>query len=232
MLNMIHGIIDSAQKIITNGLVLHLDAAQLRSYSGTGTTWTDLSGNANNCTLTGTTFSSTNGGILTFNGSSDYGNIATMTNLNNQYSTNEVWIKLGSTSQAGQIIARTNTSVGTFNLLFNTNFYYQTNLRISTNTITAMQATNSTVNTNWTHLVCTFDGSALRLYQDSVELNSTTGFSDTINTGGTLAINIGRNTNGQTYFNGSIAIARIYNKGLTATEILQNYQAQKSRFGL
>ena len=51
---MTNGILDSGQKIITDGLVLNLDAAQLRSYPTTGTTWTDLSGNSNNGTPTGT----------------------------------------------------------------------------------------------------------------------------------------------------------------------------------
>ena len=70
---MINGIIDSGQKIITDGLVMHLDAAQLRSYPTTGTTWTDLSGNGNNGTLiNGPTFNSGNGGSIVFDGVNDY----------------------------------------------------------------------------------------------------------------------------------------------------------------
>jgi hypothetical protein len=68
---MTNGIIDSGQEIVTNGLVLHLDAAQRRSYSGSGTVWTDLSGNSNNGSFTGTVgFNSTNGGELLFSSGS------------------------------------------------------------------------------------------------------------------------------------------------------------------
>jgi hypothetical protein len=60
-------------KTVTNGLVLCLDAADKNSYSGTGTTWTDLTGNGNNGTLTnGPTFNSANGGSISFDGTNDY----------------------------------------------------------------------------------------------------------------------------------------------------------------
>ena len=63
----------SLSTIITTGLVLNLDAGNTASYSGTGTTWTDLSGNGNNGTLTnGTSYSSTNGGVMVFDGVNDY----------------------------------------------------------------------------------------------------------------------------------------------------------------
>ena len=60
-------------RIVSNGLVLCLDAANKRSYPGTGTTWTDLSGNSNNGTLTnGPTFSAGNMGSILFDGTNDY----------------------------------------------------------------------------------------------------------------------------------------------------------------
>jgi hypothetical protein len=60
-------------KIVTSGLVLALDAADKNSYPGSGTTWTDLSGNGNNGTLVnGPTFSSANGGSIVFDGVDDY----------------------------------------------------------------------------------------------------------------------------------------------------------------
>ena len=68
-----NGIIDSNQKIVTSGLRLSLDAAQLRSYPTTGTTWSDLSGNGVNGTLTnGPTFNSAYGGALVPDGTNDY----------------------------------------------------------------------------------------------------------------------------------------------------------------
>jgi hypothetical protein len=60
-------------KIATNGLILALDSGDRNSYSGSGTSWTDLSGNGNTGTLTnGPTYSSTNGGSIVFDGSNDY----------------------------------------------------------------------------------------------------------------------------------------------------------------
>jgi len=86
------GIIDSGQKIITNGLVFHLDAAQLRSYPTTGTTWTDLSGGGNNGTLiNGPTFNSGNGGSIVFDGVNDYGVITNPSILRNQSFTLSIW---------------------------------------------------------------------------------------------------------------------------------------------
>ncbi len=59
--------------IVTNGLVLHLDAANSKSYLGSGTTWNDLSGNGNNATLTnGPSFSNSNRGSIVFDGTNDY----------------------------------------------------------------------------------------------------------------------------------------------------------------
>ena len=60
-------------RIVTDGLALCLDAANSKSYPGSGSTWTDLSGNGNNATLTnGPTYSSANGGSIVFDGVNDY----------------------------------------------------------------------------------------------------------------------------------------------------------------
>ena len=69
--------------IITDGLVIALDAANTKSYPGSGTTWSDLSGNSNNGTLTnGPTFNSRNGGSIVFDGVDDYVTLGTPSILN------------------------------------------------------------------------------------------------------------------------------------------------------
>ena len=89
-------------KTVTNGLVFCVDAADKNSYSGTGTTWNDISGNGNNGTLTnGPTFNGSNLGNIVFDGTDDY----TSTNLDLSWNnTNSVsismWIKTGNTSQS------------------------------------------------------------------------------------------------------------------------------------
>jgi hypothetical protein len=101
-------------KIVTNGLVLAVDAADKNSYKGSGTTWKDVSGNAYNGTLTnGPTFSNVNRGVIVFDGVDDYadfGNVlASLTNL-----TLECFVKFGtqSTSYNGIISKTLNNTNG------------------------------------------------------------------------------------------------------------------------
>jgi hypothetical protein len=94
-----------AGKVITDGLVLFLDAGNNRSYPGTGTTWTDLSSTAITGSLTnGPTFSSINGGAIVFDGTNDYVDITSSTHLN-QPLTMEAWININ-TQQNGMILSR------------------------------------------------------------------------------------------------------------------------------
>ena len=66
--------------IVEDNLVFHVDAANTRSYPGSGTTWTDLSGNGNNATINGATFNSGNGGYFIMDGSNDYITLGTQLN--------------------------------------------------------------------------------------------------------------------------------------------------------
>jgi hypothetical protein len=227
-------VLDSGQKIVSNGLMLHLDAAQLRSYSGSGSTWTDLTTNGNNGTLNGTTFNTSNGGSISFNGSSDYVSFASLTNLNNPYASNEVWVYFNNPTAAvnEQPISRTNISPGTFNIIKSASFggILACNMRDSTNT--QVTPFSSVVPSGWVHIVQTYDGNSLLLYANTGVAVSQTISNQTINTGGTLNINLGRNASGVAYLNGRIAIARIYDRALSSTEVSQNYNATKSRFGL
>lgn len=96
--------------IVQSGLVLNLDAGVSSSYPGFGTTWYDLSGSNNHVTLNnGPTFSSTNSGIITFDGANDYGEVVTR-NTNLEFQPNSsftlcVWIKTTNTPGVGAIIA-------------------------------------------------------------------------------------------------------------------------------
>ena len=71
-------------------LVLHLDASNSSSYPGSGSTWTDLSGQGNHVTLTGTTYSSSNGGYLIFDGNNDYGTVPAIDLTSTQF-TLSIW---------------------------------------------------------------------------------------------------------------------------------------------
>ena len=237
----VSGIFDEyTLSIVTSGLVLHLDASNAASYPGSGTTWTDLSGNSNTGSLTnGPAYNSANDGIIFFDSIDDFANVTVNAQLNNIYATNEVWVKpiTATTATNGQIISRTNTSAGTFNIfqgstvaLPTPNVYYG-NLRISTDVQYVINA-NSAVTTDWVQVVTTYDGSTFNMYINGVKQTSEAAIVSTINTGGTLTQNIGRNTTAAAYFGGNIAIVRIYNRALTAEEVSKNFDANRGRFGI
>ena len=108
-------------KIVTNGLVLTLDAGSKKSYSGSGTTWKDLSGNGNTGTLVnGPTFNSANGGSIVFDGSND-----TVSTLNNTLFESEgavsLWFSRASDNSTQRLIRRLGANVNRFYLLVSSN---------------------------------------------------------------------------------------------------------------
>ena len=239
---MLTGIIDSGQKIVTNGLVLHLDAAQLRSYPGSGTAWTDLSGTGNNGTLTnGPTFNSGNGGSIVFDGINDYVNVG----MNNFPS--------GSSSRTLSAIFRV-TSVSGGKELFgfgqNTGIGSRYALWIDGSNTIGIEFAGSGVVTsswagvnNWIHLTAVLpstNGFSTLIYVNGIQPSTTTLGSDgTINTpsaGSGGVCYVGAVAGALAFFPhifpGNVANVLVYNRALTATEVLQNYNAIKSRFGL
>jgi hypothetical protein len=88
--------------IVTNGLVLNLDAAKKDSYPGAGTAWNDISGFRNNGTLiNGPTFNSNNGGSIVFDGVDDFTNFGNILNLGTNNCTINVWLKINSSWVSG-----------------------------------------------------------------------------------------------------------------------------------
>lgn len=215
-----------------SGLVLALDAADKNSYIGTGTTWNDLSGNGYNSTLTnGPTFSNTNGGTLNFDGTDDYatfGNVlANLTNLSL-----ECFVKFGiqSTSFNG-IISKTLSNADGYEIR-------TSNGATSTTTIVEFRYVGDNAyigfgtltNGIWYHLVATGTNGSQKTYINGVQVGSaTTALSPSANSNSLV---IGKLAYAGLYANMSMGYARIYNRVLTATEVLQNYNVTKTRFGL
>lgn len=226
------GVIDSGQKIITNGLVMHLDAAQKRSYPGTGTTWTDLTGNGKNGTLTnGPTFSSGNGGSIVFDGSNDYVAVAGSQTISDCSIC--VWAKIpsiagyagivfnrGSGNNVGGLTAWTgaakiqygwndnnsaDTAGGTLDVALNTwQMWSFTHTNTGSNNRTLY--VNTTSSSITTAGLTSMTWSSLRIGNDSYDTARS--------------------------FTGNIAVVLWYTRRLTATEIAQNYNALRSRFGV
>lgn len=212
--------------VVTSGLVLYLDAGNAASYPGSGTTWTDLSGNGNNVTLVNSpTWNSIEG--FTFNGINQYGTLP-MSGFPSGAGarTSSVWFKpLGNASVQKWVLSYGNSSTAQifatgaangFVFLGGFNYDYQTGYGISSGTRY--------------HVTFAFNGTTLSLYVNG-SFFSSTNFSS-LNTVLTEA-NIGRLSApyGQ-YFEGSTSEVMLYNRALSASEILQNYNVTKTRYGL
>ena len=220
--------------IVTNGLVLNLDAANIKSYPGSGTTWTDLSGNRNNGTLTnGPTFSRNGGGSIVFDGTDDYTSVPDI-NITTQISV-EAWVYANSVGAYNSMVAQYSTSnpstsswiletVGSSAYFFIANGSNLASGNVVFDTL------------RWTHYVGTYDGGTVRIFKNGTA-SPTTGTSAAMNNS-SLNINIGALYSsggvqgGDGRWNGRIAATKIYNRALSASEVLQNYNALKSRFNL
>jgi len=235
---------DETPPIVTDGLVLHLDAGDSTSYPGSGNTWTDLSGNGNNETLSGgPTYSSTDGGYLNFDGSNDYGYSPSFTADGRNY-TLEVWFKT-STASGKCFIAANNIVTGESISNYDRMIYigtdgklrfghYDGNQEVATDTVT-------TNDNNWHHAVGTWDGTSLKFYRDNNLVSTNSAANASTDSGTRYWIIAGRRNKAWPSADSSdlhytpvdISIVRIYwGKSLTSSEIARNYNAIRRRYGL
>ena len=218
--------------IVTDGLVFAVDAGSERSYSGSGTTTTNIINGANGTLTNGVAYVSNNGGAFDFDGTDDYIAFPDDTNLNNQTLTMESWVKLDTTLyQQAFIFEKGNVNTQYSNFQENNgNFYFRT-MTLSIQDL-ALNLTNHVSAGDWFHIVCTYGSGVKYIYINGVAITTQTGLTGTIPTS-TAGLFLGAYGPGSSYFiDGKIAVSRVYNKALTATEVLQNFNAQKSRFGL
>lgn len=223
--------VDYNTRIATNGLVLCLDAANLKSYPGSGSTWNDLSKSAATTTL----FNSppfTNNSIDFSTGVGAYGSILA-TGLNFTVGSIECWSKniIPQDGMTQTLFARTNTSTGTFSIVKNTSSFYNFQIRTSTDLASGVLS-DSIATTNWTHLVGVYDGSTVRLYVNGILQSTITSAVGVLNTGGTLVYNIARSTTTFQFWNGQIQLIRLYNRGISNAEVQQNFNATRGRFDI
>ena len=216
--------------VVTQGLVLALDAADRNSYPGSGTTWTDLSGNGNNGTLTNMDGSNYSDGALSFDGSNEYVTFVSNPSLTNQI-TVEVWVQLSSTSPTGigWILGRE----GSYRMLYTSTTF--TWVCATTNngwytTGTNISATSVTPYTQTYQVVGTYNGSNNKIYVNG-ELKST-GANISGNILATNNYNLMRSDAAVEYGKGNFYSHKLYNRALTASEVSQNFNALRSRFGI
>ena len=225
--------------IVTNGLVLYLDAANYLSYTSGSTTWRDLtSSNLSGSLINGPTYTSANAGAIVFDGVDDYVNISSSNNIN-LFSQNEVtleiFIKCTPTNSGRLISSELSDYTTPYLLYFNTDkptFFLSTN---SPNSYIDLKSTITINNSSYYHIVATYNNSLAIIYINGI-FNIQGAYSKPIYNPG---------INGYVYLMaskfsvtnqwlqaGNLPVTRIYNRALTATEVLQNYNAQKTRFGL
>lgn len=216
--------ISRGPKIVSSGLVLCLDAANKVSYPGSGTSWIDLSGNNNIGTLTnGPTFNSGNGGSIVFDGVDDYADCGNNASVKLTSGAVNVWMKTTSTTAAYQGIVTKALNYGIYNYGGNLLLY-------DWGTGADRNSGISISDGKWRLITLNFSSNSpnnAKVYINSVLVYTTTMYktADTINLG------ISTGSGGSQLFPGTIGSVQIYNRELSTTEVLQNYNAVKGRFG-
>jgi hypothetical protein len=239
--------------VVQDGLVLNLDAGASTSYPGSGTSWTDLSGNGNNGTLTnGPTYSSDDGGALVFDGVDDYITLGTQINSDIQLTdvTISFWAYIDSTADDEVFVSMNDLSVSQpLVIWYDSSVYSLNNIGAgdvgggTTNAIVVMVTDSSSETrfgtsdnalsaTTWHNISVVLDvtNNSFYTYIDGVEeakwvSNNTSG-------GIKSTTNVFRIGGGSPYLDGRISNLLVYNKALTAAEVEQNYNALRSRYGI
>jgi len=226
-------------KIVTSGLVLALDAADRNSYSGTGTTWTDLSGNGNTGTITNSpTFSG--GSIVFSNVANQSVTISDTVILQPTSVTLSAWVYVTQYNPLNDFDGQFPTILWKCND-GNSGGAASYGLSLSAGqfprfTVTPTQLISTTIFpiATWVNLVGVYTvGGSQILYRNGVVDNIASGPATIPYT--SQAVSVGTRVFSGTYqypWNGRISGALIYNRALTATEVFQNYNATKTRFGL
>jgi hypothetical protein len=222
-------------QIVRDGLVLYLDAGNRRSYPGSGTSWTDLTGNGNTGTLTnGPTFDSGNGGNIVFDGVNDFANFS------NRVLTNAVtaiscfmWAYPTSGGILLSVLGQATINSGYHHSAIEVGSSGELRMALWAGNLTNRVNSQLSFNT-WNNVGFTYAGTTLTGYLNGSSVGTTT-FTWTKPSAnihfGIMALS---NTNMGTgaYGHGNVSSFLTYNRALTATEVLQNFNATRSRFGV
>jgi hypothetical protein len=226
------------ESVVSDGLVFSVDAGFTPSYYTSGSVWKDISLSGGTATLFNTpTYSGTSGGFLRFSKSSSQ--YATSPNIGSKSVwTLESWVRFNSsiTNQVSMVIGNQYNGASSLNFTIGTNGAPTSyNIQVGffngswRNTTGFAPALNT-----WYQIVGTYDGSVIRQYVNGNASGGTLNYVGTPTSGGELRM-MRRWDDAATsgnLFDGDLAIVRIYNRAISATEVLQNFNAQKTRFGL
>jgi len=217
--------------IVTNGLVLALDAANIKSYPGSGTTWTDLSGYKHNATLFNSpTYAN---GRLTFDGVNTYATIPSTAAL----TTTTPTVIIGCTTNSGTVMAKGAYGVywnyGILNTTGNSNATFAAR---NNGGDTVSPAFSSTINSSMNIYGVAYNGSACVFYRNGSSSGSNSASYGPIATNSqNITIGCARYNNTSSnveFYSGSIAFILVYNRALSADEMSQVYNAMRGRYNI
>ena len=230
-------------KIVTNGLILNLDAANTKSYPGSGTTWTDLSKENNHATLSNFTVGSLNGGTLTADGANSVATINAAASLQPASITIEVMCKpiYNGGSYANVIAYPANDDAHQSPYMMYAIYLQHVGGDLGGRQLHTRVGGVMHTSINqlydfgvWNHLVISFHNQAVKYYRDGVLKDTDTNSAATISYSGYENQNvfIGSNPSGSEEFEGEYSNVKLYNRALTDEEVSQNFDAIRGRFGL
>jgi len=224
--------LNHSPSIVTDGLVLCLDAANQRSYPKSGTTWSDLKG-SNNGTLTNmdfaNNFNTDNGGNFTFDGADE--DIRTQVTQRGQRFSFSLWVKIdySNSDTYARIIefGNNNYVVCCINKLSYSNKFTFQKLNVNN----AFLVSQTSISGMWQHITCTYDDNVQKLYINAIEEDSSIIGSRSASDfrwyfGGSPDATYST----VSYLAGQISNVSIYSRALTADEIRQNYEATIGRY--
>ena len=227
--------------LVTAGLVLNLDAGNSSSYIGSGNNWNDLSGNNNTGTLTnGPIFNSANGGSIVFDGIDDVISFGNILNMGLNSWTMSCWVKFDGGSGIFGIMGKTSyrSNIGRYNIYIdnnNINAFFQP----ATNSLIATPIAPYLDNKFHNIVLSINRTSMMYLYVDGISVGTP------IDVSGTSSINLNNSDkfyigsyasgDGQSplyFFKGNVGQVSIYNRALVSSEVTNNFNVLKTRFGL
>jgi hypothetical protein len=231
--------------IVTNGLVLALDAANIKSYPSTGTAWSDISGNSNNGTLTnGPTYSSANGGSIVFDGVNDYVSCASTTGFGvtnaAPVATMSMWCNI---TRKGLSAGANNQQIAGFRNDAGASFYFLL-LDVAGGAVTTEARVATATNgydigvsflsyiQTWTNVAFVVNSTRSDLYINGALVGSNTNVTGSF-AASTQAFRIGSNSVNNAYWVlGNVSNVQFYNRALSAAEISTNFNALRGRYGV
>lgn len=216
--------------VVFNGLIMDLDAAKFDSYPKTGTLWYDITRTTTGGTLTnGPIFSSDNGGIFQFDGTND---LVNMGNLSFNTVTFDLWVNIQTFNGNDAVLTKGGQGLGS-------GATFAAWIVTATNTIrnrfynfsggSGFVTTGNLSANTWYNLTWTYDNSNIRLYTNSSLTQTSALVGPLITTSNNLIIASDPFLNSAEMKSSGF---KMYNRALTQTEITQNYNAVKGRFGL